>query len=89
MLILLWPHHRRRGDHSVNARRDACLYDYDELYRWSIEHPGEFWTELARFAEVRAQWREGPAIEDGDRMPGAKFFPAARLNIAETLLLYR
>jgi acetoacetyl-CoA synthetase len=73
----------------VNARRDACLSDYDELYRWSIEHPGEFWTELARFTDVRAHWGDGPVIVNGERMPGAKFFPAARLNFAENLLRYR
>jgi acetoacetyl-CoA synthetase len=73
----------------VNARRDACLSDYHDLYRWSVENPGEFWTELARFADVRAQWGEGPAIQDPERMPGAKFFPTARLNFAENLLRYR
>jgi len=73
----------------VNARRDACLSDYPELYAWSVEHPGEFWTELARFTDVRAQWGTGPAIETPDRMPGAKFFPTARLNFAENLLRHR
>ena len=73
----------------VNARRDLRLASYPDLYRWSIEHPGEFWSELARFADVRAEWGKGPAIENAERMPGARFFPSARLNFAENLLRFR
>src|SRR5690606_5030826 len=73
----------------LNARRGTRISGYPELYEWSIAHPGEFWSELARFADVRADWGEGPAIEHPDRMPGARFFPAARLNFAENLLRYR
>jgi acetoacetyl-CoA synthetase len=73
----------------VNARRSLQLASYGDLYRWSIERPGEFWAELARFADVRASWGDGPAIENGARMPGARFFPTARLNFAENLLRFR
>src|ERR1700761_8895875 len=64
------------------------LSDYDALYAWSVAHPAEFWTELARFAGVRADWGSGPAIADAAAMPGARFFPSARLNYAENLLRY-
>jgi len=73
----------------LNARRGTALQDYAGLYAWSLEQPGEFWRELARFADVRADWGSGPAIEDPERMPGARFFPQARLNFAENLLRYR
>jgi len=73
----------------VNARRNLKLAGHAELYAWSIEHPGEFWSELARFADVRADWGEGPASENGDRMPGARFFPTARLSFTENLLRFR
>jgi len=43
---------------------------------WSLAEPEHFWSELARFADVRAQWGAGPVIEDAGRMPGARFFPA-------------
>jgi acetoacetyl-CoA synthetase len=72
----------------VNARRSLRLSGYDELYAWSIANPGEFWFELARFADVRASWGDGPAIENPQRMPGARFFPTARLNFAENLLRF-
>ena len=72
----------------VNARRNLALGDYAELYAWSIEQPAEFWRELVRFANVRADWSSGPTIEHPDRMPGARFFPQARLNFAENLLRF-
>ncbi len=73
----------------INARRDAGVGDFTELYTWSIEHPAEFWIELARFADVRARWGDGLALIDGHKMPGAKWFPGATLNFAENLLRYR
>jgi acetoacetyl-CoA synthetase len=73
----------------VNARRGSSFSGYPELYQWSIEHPDEFWVELARFADVRGVFGDGPVIENPGSMPGARFFPNARLNFAENLLRYR
>src|SRR5476651_311965 len=74
----------------VNARQGLSMADYGDLYRWSIDKPGQFWAELARFADVRATFvKDGPIIENGAVMPGAHFFPGARLNFAENLLRYR
>jgi acetoacetyl-CoA synthetase len=72
----------------VNARKGSSLGDYSDLYAWSVEQPAEFWTELARFADVRADWGTGPVIENPGQMPGARFFPNARLNFAENLLKF-
>ncbi len=73
----------------VNARRNLALREYAALYAWSIEEPALFWSELARFADVRANWGDGPVIEHPERMPGARFFPTARLNFADNLLRFR
>ena len=78
----------------VNSRRGSKLATYGDLYAWSIEHPAEFWTELARFADVRADWGEGPALAIDNKiwpqtMLGARFFPNAHLNFAQNLLRYR
>ena len=77
----------------VNARHNLALEDYSALYTWSVEHPAEFWTELIEFAGVRIDWGPGPAIADeagkpSVAMPGARFFPTARLNFAFNLLRY-
>jgi acetoacetyl-CoA synthetase len=73
----------------LNARQGLNLAGHGELYAWSLSHPAEFWCELARFADARIDWGNGPAIENPGAMPGAKFFPAARLNFAENLLRFR
>ncbi len=64
------------------ARADDC----DALYRWSIDEPAAFWEALWDFAGVAGERGSGPALVDGDRMPGARWFPGARLNFAENLL---
>jgi len=72
----------------VNARRDLKLRGYDELYAWSLASPEAFWTELARFADVRAEWASSAVLVGPQRMPGARFFPDARLNFAANLLRF-
>jgi acetoacetyl-CoA synthetase len=63
--------------------------NYDDLYRWSIAQPEAFWTAVWNFAEIRAAHRGDTVLEDGDQMPGARWFPDARLNFAENLLRRR
>jgi acetoacetyl-CoA synthetase len=72
----------------VNARRGTQLNDYAGLHAFSVAEPAAFWSELARFADVRAEWGTGPVIENPAAMPGARFFPGARLNFAENLLKF-
>jgi len=72
----------------LNARRALQLREYGELYAWSLSSMEAFWTELARFADVRASWGSGPVIENPTAMPGARFFADTQLNFAENLLRY-
>jgi acetoacetyl-CoA synthetase len=73
----------------LNARKGTTLAGYEQLHAWSVSHPEDFWTELARFADVRAEWGQGPVLQDRTRMPGARFFPNARFSFAENLLRYQ
>ncbi|PJB72276.1 MAG: acetoacetate--CoA ligase [Alphaproteobacteria bacterium CG_4_9_14_3_um_filter_47_13] len=62
--------------------------NYHEIWRWSVEEPEDFWSRLWDFCDVIGE--KGTAIlQDGDKMPGAQFFPQARLNFAENLLRRR
>ncbi len=69
----------------VGARGKPAT-DCDALYRWSIEEPAAFWDALWEFAGVAGERGAGPALAGGKRMPGARWFPGARLNFAENLL---
>jgi acetoacetyl-CoA synthetase len=66
--------------------RGTPVADYGALYRWSIEDPAAFWQALWDFCGIRGTRGDGPALADGDRMPGARWFPGARLNFADNLL---
>jgi acetoacetyl-CoA synthetase len=59
---------------------------YEELHRYSVEHSAEFWSALWDFAGVVGDKGQPPYLIDGDKMPGARFFPGAQLNFAENLL---
>jgi acetoacetyl-CoA synthetase len=59
------------------------------LHRWSVENPETFWAALWSFCEVVAERRGETVLVGGERMPGARWFPEARLNFAENLLRRR
>jgi acetoacetyl-CoA synthetase len=71
------------------GRRGVAMSDYAALYAWSVAEPTAFWSELADFAQVRAEWGSGPVLTDADQMPGARFFAGAQINFAENLLRHR
>ncbi len=62
--------------------------DFSALHRWSVEQPAEFWSAVWDFAGVIGEKGERVLV-DADRMPGAQWFPDARLNFAENLLRRR
>ena len=63
--------------------------DYPALYQWSITEPESFWLAVWDYCGVIASVRGDIVLEHGDQMPGARWFPGARLNYAENLLRYR
>jgi len=73
----------------VNQAWDAQCSDYASLYDWSIRRPEQFWQSVWRFCGVIGEMGEGPYLENGDKMPGARWFAKARLNFAENLLRRR
>jgi acetoacetyl-CoA synthetase len=73
----------------INERWRAGAYDHAALYQWSIQEPAKFWESVWDFAGVIGDKGEGPYLMDGDRMPGARWFPHAKLNFAENLLRRR
>ena len=63
--------------------------DHAALYRWSCDELEKFWQSFWDFAGVIGEQGDGPVLRDGDKMPGAKFFPEAKVNVAENLLRRR
>jgi len=59
--------------------------DYEALWRWSVEDLSGFWSAVWSYFDVIAQ-TEPTAVLGDPTMPGATWFPGARLNYAEHVL---
>ncbi|MCA3131894.1 MAG: acetoacetate--CoA ligase [Betaproteobacteria bacterium] len=73
----------------VAADHGARFDDYASLYDWSVRAPEKFWSTVWDFCGVIASQRGTTVLADAQRMPGARWFPEARLNFAENLLRRR
>ena len=65
------------------------LPDYDAAHAWSVAQPEQFWVSVWTFCDIVAESRGQRVLVDGDKMPGAQWFPDARLNFAENMLRWR
>src|SRR5947209_6258469 len=90
---LLWtPDERRRSAaritefmHWAGDREGRGFDGYDALLAWSIDDLDGFWSAFAQWYGLR--WSTpAPRALGSDRMPGAEWFPGARLNYAEHVL---
>ncbi|MEQ5774286.1 acetoacetate--CoA ligase [Thalassospira sp. NFXS8] len=70
----------------INGRNDVQLENFVELYDWSVREMEKFWPELIEYAGLKAQSWGDVVLENPNKMPGAAFFPDARLNFAQNLL---
>src|SRR5262249_18649505 len=73
----------------VNYSWGAGCTDHPSLYEWSIREPVQFWRSVWAFCGVIGEMGAEPYLENGTQMPGARWFPNARLNFAENLLRRR
>ena len=72
----------------ASQRAGRKFSHYAELHAWSVADREAFWSLVWDFCGVVGDKGERVLV-DGDRMPGARFFPDARLNFAENLLRRR
>jgi len=72
----------------AGRRAGRRFTDFAGLHRWSVEDRDAFWRLVWEWGGVIGE-PGATVLADGDRMPGARFFPAAQLNYAENLLRKR
>ncbi|MDO6575464.1 acetoacetate--CoA ligase, partial [Staphylococcus pasteuri_A] len=61
--------------------------NYVALHRWSVSDLGGFWSALWDFCGVPGDKGARAFVPDDTAwMTGARFFPDAQLNLAETML---
>ena len=69
----------------LTTRTGRPFADYAALHAYSITHRGDFWSAIWDFCAVIGE-KGARLVSHDDQMPGAEFFPDARLNFAENLL---
>ena len=77
---------------AAEQRWGLSLPDYEALYAWSVTRPEQFWVSVWEGAGTGGPVigvRGERVLVDGDKMPGASWFPDARLNFAQNLLRSR
>ena len=73
----------------VKKNYEPGAIDYPSLYSWSTKYPESFWPAVWEFCGIRASRLWDSVLEDGDKMPGTRWFTGSMLNFAENLLRRR
>jgi acetoacetyl-CoA synthetase len=81
---LLWTPSAERIERATLTRfaRERGFEDYDSLWQWSVEDLEGFWTAICVFFDVRFE-TPAPQVLGSRAMPGAEWFPGARVSYAE------
>jgi acetoacetyl-CoA synthetase len=72
----------------LEQTRGLRFVDYERAWSWSVREPGAFWQSIWEHFEVETSVAPGVALADV-QMPGARWFPDARLNYAAHALRLR
>ena len=70
---------------AVGAKHGVDVGTYAKLWQWSVDHKWDFWRDIWDYGGVLGAPGDR-VLEDAERMPGARWFPDARLNFAQNLL---
>ena len=62
--------------------RDLRFADYDDLWQWSVDDLEGFWSSIHEYFDVRFEVPPERVLADAS-MPGASWYPGARLSYAE------
>ena len=69
----------------LERERGLSFAGYEELWRWSVSDLEGFWSSVWEFFEVRSH-APYERVLGSREMPGAEWFPGARLNFAEHMV---
>lgn len=71
----------------LNQDHELALANYHDLHAWSVANSSDFWRYAWDYLDVIGEPGQQTVV-DQDKMPGARWFPEARLNFAENLMRY-
>lgn len=59
---------------------------YDDLYKWSVDHPADFWKSFSEFSKIQFSQKASTILKPHSEIQKTKWFLEATLNFAENLL---
>ncbi|MDC0239059.1 acetoacetate--CoA ligase [Candidatus Thioglobus sp.] len=71
----------------VNKEFKTKLTNFHELYQWSCEFPESFWDLFWRYSSIIAERNSTEVLKNGDDFFDSQWFPEAKLNFANNLLI--
>lgn len=74
-----------RDERGLDFANSLDFSDYEALWRWSVDDLAAFWRSIWDYFDVIAH-AEPDQVLTSRQMPGARWFPGARLNYAEHVL---
>lgn len=72
----------------LGKTRNLHFADYEQMRRWSVEHLDDFWAAIWEYFDVKTSSPYECVLADRT-MPGAVWFPGARINYAEHIFRNR
>jgi len=92
---ILWTPTKERADSSRMAEfiewlartRELQFNDYQALWQWSVTDLDGFWSAIWEFFGVQSSAPHSAVLADR-KMPGAVWFPGAKINFAQQMLVH-
>ena len=69
-----------------HARPELC--EYAHLHQFSVTEQAQFWRDFVAFSGIIGEGFEESGLEIADPVHQSRYFPKARLNLAENLMRY-
>jgi len=73
----------------MDTHHNAPIDSYDVFWQWSLDNPTLFWNGIVTDVALMADDWGDQVLVNGEKMPGAQFYPGAKLNYAQNMLRYR
>jgi acetoacetyl-CoA synthetase len=72
----------------LRTQRGLTFADYEAMWTWSVTDLDAFWSAVWQFFDLQASRPYRKVLADA-QMPGAVWFPGARLNLADHVFRHR
>ncbi|WP_249594015.1 acetoacetate--CoA ligase [Peribacillus frigoritolerans] len=72
----------------LRENKGVVMDDYDSLWKWSVDEMEDFWQAIWEYFDVESSSPFSCVLETKD-MPGARWFPGARVNLAKHIFRQR